>query len=53
MEKNDAEYIDRIMKNSDEFIKKILDAATLLEIEDLKKRLYCGIAIKLMSKTLD
>ena len=34
-------------------IRKMLDISTHLEIEELRKRLFCLVALKLSTKTID
>jgi hypothetical protein len=40
------------MAKGDSFVKKVLDAVCLLGLQDLKKRLIAGIAMKLIGSTV-
>jgi hypothetical protein len=53
MEEADASYIDKIVLKGDHFMLKMLQISTTLEIEQLRKRLACGIAIKIMQSTME
>ena len=53
MEESDAELIDSILAKGDDHTLKAMDAALLLEMEPFRKRLACGVAIKLMKFTVD
>jgi hypothetical protein len=52
MEEADAEYIDKIMLKGDHFVLRMLQISTALDVEPLRKRLACGVALKLMKSTL-
>jgi hypothetical protein len=53
MEESDAELVDKIMTKGDHFMHKMMDATLSLEIESFRKRLACGVALKLMRSTIE
>jgi hypothetical protein len=53
MEEGDAELVERVMGRGDQFVWKMLDLAQWLEMEALRKRLACGVALQLMRSTLE
>ena len=53
MEEGDAELIDKVISRGDDFTLKVMDAALWLEMEVLRKRLACGVALKLMGFTVE
>lgn len=53
MEEGDAELIERVMERGDGFVSQLLDLVQYLEMEPLRKRLACGVALKLMRLTLE
>jgi len=44
--------VEKIMAKGDLAIQKMMDASLALDIESLRKRLACGVAIKLMCSTV-
>jgi hypothetical protein len=40
------------MNRGDDFLLKVLQATSYLQVEDLKKRLIAGLAIKFMKNTV-
>lgn len=53
MEEGDAELIERVMEKGDGFVSQLFDLVQYLEMEPLRKRLACGVALKLMRLTLE
>ena len=53
MEEEDAALIDRVMEKGDDFLLKVMDLASHLEMESLSRRLACGVAVKLTQSTLE
>jgi hypothetical protein len=53
MEEADAELVDSIFEKGDEFVLRLFDLSLYLEMEPLRKRLACGVALKLMKSTLE
>lgn len=53
MEEQDAELVERILNKGDDYMLKVMDAALWLEMEGFRKRLACGVAIKLMKFTVE
>ena len=53
MEEQDAELVEKILNRGDDYMLKVMDAALWLEMEGFRKRLACGVAIKLMKFTVE
>ena len=53
MEEGDSELIDKVIAKGDGFTLKVMDATLWLEMEVLRKRLACGVALKLMGFTVE
>jgi hypothetical protein len=53
MEEGDAELVERVMDKGDQFVLKLFDLAQHMEMESLRRRLACGVALKLMKSTLE
>lgn len=53
MEEGDAELIERVMEKGDGFVSQLFELVQFLEMEPLRKRLACGVALKLMRLTLE
>lgn len=53
MEEADAELVERVANRGDLALLKLMDATLYLEIEAFRKRLACGVALKLMSHTVE
>ena len=53
MEEGDALLVERVMSKGDDYFLKIFQAASFLQVEEFKKRLIAGLAIKLMKSTVD
>jgi hypothetical protein len=53
MEESDADLIDKVVARGDEALLRALDATLKLEMETLRRRLACGVAVKLMCFTVE
>lgn len=53
LDEGDALLVEKIMARGDDYFLKIFQAASFLQVEELKKRLIAGLAIKLMKSTVD
>lgn len=52
MQEQDAELIDKIIQKGDNLTFRMLQLAQYLNMEHLRQRLSCGVALKLMKSTL-
>lgn len=53
MEEPDSELVEKVVAKGDLALLKLMDACLYLELEALRKRLACGVAIKLMGSTVE
>jgi len=53
MEDTDADLVEKIIAKGDLFLQKMMDATLSLEIESFRRRLACGVAMKLMKSTIE
>ena len=53
MDEGDAELMERAVEKGDLFVSQLLDAALWLEMETLRRRLSCAVAMKVMGLTVD
>lgn len=53
MEEGDAELVERVLARGDGFVLRMFELTQWLEMEPLRKRLACGVALQLMRSTLE
>lgn len=53
MEEADAALVERVMAQGDDFVLRMFELTQWLEMESLRKRLACGVALQLMRSTLE
>lgn len=53
LEEGDVLLVEKVMAKGDDYFLKVYKAACFLQVEELKKRLMAGLAIKLMKSTVD
>ena len=53
MEDSDANLVEKIIEKGDYLLLRVMDACLFLEIEWIRKRIACGVALKLMRSTVE
>lgn len=53
MEEGDAELVEKVVAKGDYLLLKLMDGALALEMEGLRRRLACGVALKVMRCTVE